>query len=164
MTNEERFIQLKDSESVINIRIKDSNGNDTGEKIVFDLEDFDLPLNLNKSEAMHKRNRENLRNAFIILEKKEDRKGKFLLSWKEEERIKMVKNFYENEMKALDMFIGEGKTQKILDIMGRKPYYTMFDDIMEMLEPILPTLDNSADKLIDKIKNKYHIDEEEVLK
>ena len=73
MTNEERFIQLKDSESVINIRIKDSNGNDTGEKIVFDLEDFDLPLNLNKSEAMHKRNRENLRNAFIILEKKEDR-------------------------------------------------------------------------------------------
>lgn len=164
MTDKERFIQLKDSESVIYIKIKDSDGNDTGERIVFDLEDFDLPLNLNKSEAMHKKNRDSLKSAFIILEKKEDRKGKFLLSWKEEERIKAVKHFYENEMKALDIFIGEGKTQKILDIMGRKPYYTMFEDIMDMLDPILPELNKNADKLIDKIKDKYHITEEEVLK
>lgn len=164
MTNEERFIQLKDSESVINIRIKDSDGNDTGVKIVFDLEDFDLPLNLNKSEAMHRKNLESLRNAFIIIDKKEDKQGKFLLSWKEEERLKEVKKFYEKEMKAIDLLIGEGKTQQILDIMGRKPYYLMFDDIMEMLEPALPEIDKSADKLINKIINKYHIDEEEVLK
>lgn len=164
MTEKERFIQLKENESVVKIGIKDAEGKDTGVKITFDLEDFDLPLNLNQSEAMHRKNLESLRNGFIIIEKKEDRKGKFLLSWKEEEKIKEMKAFYEKEMKALDVVIGEGKTQEILNAMGRKPYYTMFDDIMEMLEPELPILDQTADKLIDKIKDKYHISEEEVLK
>lgn len=164
MTEKERIIQLKDSESVIYVKINDSEGKDTGVRIVFDLEDFDLPLNLNKSEAMHRKNLESLRNAFIIIDKKEDKKGKFLLSWKEEERIKEVKSFYEKEMKAMDLLIGEGKTQEILTAMGRKPYYLMFDDIMELIDPVLPEMDKSADILIERIKDKYHISEEEVLK
>ena len=67
-------------------------------------------------------------------------------------------------MVAIDLFLGEGKTQEILDAMGRKPYYTMFDDIMDLLEGELPVLDQTADRLINKIQEKYHIVEEEVLK
>lgn len=164
MTEKERFIQLKESESIVKIGIKDPEGKDTGVTITFDLEDFDLPLNMNKSDAMHKKNEESLKYAFMIIDKKEDKTGKFLLSWKEEEKIKELKSFYEKEIKALDLLIGEGKTREILNAMGRKPYYTMFNDIMELLDPELPVIDQTADKLIDKIKDKYHISEEEVLK
>ena len=164
MTEKERIIQLKDSDSVITIKINDSDGNDTGVRIVFDLEDFDLPLNINKSEAMHRKNEESLRNAFIIIDKKEDKKGKYLLSWKEEEKLKEMKSFYDKEIKALDLIIGEGKTQQILDVMGRKPYYTMFEDIIDMLGPAMSGIENTADTLIDKIIKKYNVNEEEVLK
>ena len=38
---------------------------------------------------------------------------------------------------------------------GRKPYYEMYDDISEMLEPILPMLKTSTENIVDKIKGKY---------
>ena len=56
-------------------------------------------------------------------------------------------------MDALDLFLGEGGTKKLLN--GRKPYYSMYDDISEMLEPILPKLKLSADSIVEKIKEKY---------
>ena len=56
-------------------------------------------------------------------------------------------------MDALDLFLGEGGTKKLLN--GRKPYYSMYDDISEILEPILPKLKLSADSIVKKIKEKY---------
>ena len=87
MTEKENFIQLKKN-NILKIGIKDSDGNDTGEHLEFDLEDINLPLRLNECDEKHRKNLEFLRNQFIIIDKKEDKKGKKILSWKEEEKLK----------------------------------------------------------------------------
>lgn len=154
MTEKESFIQLK-KDNVIRIGIKDSEGNDTGKYLSFDLEDITLPLKLSDCEEMHRKNIIYLRDTFIIIDKKEDHKGKKILSWKEEEKIKALNLYYKKEMQALDLFIGEGKTQMILDLMGRNPYYSMYDDISEILNPILPKLKMNADSIKKQIMTKY---------
>jgi len=146
------FIQLK-KDNILRIGIQDMNGLDTGEYLEFDLEDIELPLRINECEAKHRKNLDFLRNQFLIIDKKEDKKGKFILSWKEEEKLKALKEFYKREMEALDLFLGQNGTRKLLN--GRNPYYSMYEDINEMLEPILPKLKLKADDIANKIKNKY---------
>ena len=152
MTEMENFIQLK-KDSILRFGIKTSDGVETGEHLEFDLEDIELPLRINQCEAMHRKNLEYLKMQFVIIDKKEDKKGKFLLSWKEEEKIKVLQEFYKREMEALDLFLGKGGTEKLLN--GRKPYVTMYQDINDMLEPIMPKLEVRADNIINKIKSKY---------
>ena len=146
------FIQLK-KDSILKIGIKDSDGNDTGEHLEFDMEDINLALRLNECDEKHKKNLEFLRNQFVIIDKKEDKKGKKILSWKEEEKLKVLKNFYAEEEKALDLFLGQGGTRKLLN--GRNPYYSMYEDINDILKPILPKLKLRADDIAKKIKDKY---------
>lgn len=145
-------IQLK-KDNILRIGIKDSNGVDTGEHLEFDLEDIELPLRLNQCDIQHKKNLEFVKNQFIIIDKKEDKKGKFLLSWKEEEKLKVLQEFYKREMEALDLFLGKDGTKKLLN--GRNPYYSMYEDINEILEPVLPKLKLKADDIVGKIKSKY---------
>ena len=152
MTEKENFIQLK-KDNILKIGIKDSDGNDTGEHLEFDLEDINLPLRLNECDEKHRKNLEFLRNQFVIIDKKEDKKGKKILSWKEEEKLKALKNFYVEEEKALDLFLGQGGTRKLLN--GRNPYYSMYEDINDMLEPIMPKLKLRADDIANRIKEKY---------
>ena len=61
------------------------------------------------------------------------------------------------------MILGEGKTNEILKVMKRKPYYSMFEDIIGMLEPIMPKLKQNTDDIINKIKDKYTKKEENTL-
>ena len=152
MTEKENFIQLK-KDSILRIGIKDIDGNDTGEHLEFDLEDINLALRLNECDEKHRKNLEFLRNQFIIIDKKEDKKGKKILSWKEEEKLKVLQDFYKREMEALDLFLGENGTKKLLN--GRNPYYSMYEDINDMLKPILPKLKLRADDIAKKIKDKY---------
>lgn len=152
MTEKESFIQLK-KDSILRIGIKDSDGNDTGEHLEFDMEDINLALRLNECDEKHRKNLEFLRNQFIIIDKKEDKKGKKILSWKEEEKLKVLQEFYKKEMEALDLFLGENGTKKLLN--GRNPYYSMYEDINEILKPILPKLKLRADDIAKKIKDKY---------
>ena len=154
------FIQLK-KDNILRIGIKDAEGKPTGEHLEFDLEDIELALRLNECEAKHRKNIEYVRNQFMIIDKKEDKKGKFLLSWKEEEKLKVLQDYYKREEEALDLFLGEGGTKKLLN--GRKPYYSMYEDINEMLEPILPKLQVRGDDILNKIKNKYKDDKKDVL-
>lgn len=146
------FIQLK-KDSILKIGIKDSDGNDTGEHLEFDMEDINLALRLNECDEKHRKNLEFLRNQFIIIDKKEDKKGKKILSWKEEEKLKVLQEFYKREMEALDLFLGENGTKKLLN--GRNPYYSMYEDINDILKPILPKLKLRADDIAKKIKDKY---------
>ena len=152
MTEKENFIQLK-KDSILRIGIKDSDGNDTGEHLEFDMEDINLALRLNECDEKHRKNLEFLRNQFIIIDKKEDKKGKKILSWKEEEKLKVLQEFYKREMEALDLFLGENGTKKLLN--GRNPYYSMYEDINDILKPILPKLKLRADDIAKKIKDKY---------
>lgn len=156
----DNFIQLK-KDNILRIGIKTSDGVDTGEHLEFDMEDINLPLRLNECEEQHRKNINDLRMKILLIDKKEDKKGKKILSWKEEEKIKLFNEFYAKEMDALDLFLGKGGTAKLLN--GRKPYYSMYEDISEMLEPILPMLQTSADDIIKKVKEKYSNKKEDVL-
>lgn len=146
------FIQLK-KDNVVRIGIKDYKGNDTGEYLEFDLEDIELPLKYQECIEKHKKNLQYIKMQFVVIDKKQDKKGKKLLSFNEEEKIKVIKEFYKREMEALDLFLGNGGTKKLLN--GRNPYYTMYEDISEMLEPIMPIIEKSTLKIKDKIRNKY---------
>lgn len=156
----DNFIQLK-KDNILRIGIKTSDGLDTGEHLEFDMEDINLPLRLNECEEQHRKNINDLRMKVLLIDKKEDKKGKKILSWKEEEKIKLFNEFYEKEMEALDLFLGKGGTAKLLN--GRNPYYSMYEDISEMLKPILPLLKTSADDIIKKVKEKYANKKEDVL-
>lgn len=167
MTGKESFVQLKERDSILKVPIRDANGNDTGKYLKFDLEQVNYPLQLSECVEMHKKNIQWLKDQMIILDKKEDKKGKKILSWKQEEGMKINVKFYEKEIEALDLFLGKGSTQMILDINDDKPYYSMFDDIVELIRPIMPVLEDNA-KYIEKkrrdIIKKYSTDESNVLK
>lgn len=147
-------IQLK-QDGIIKIGILDSDGNDTGNFLEFDLEDLELPYRLCECEKLHEKNRMALKAKMITINKKQDVPDG-LLTRNEKEKIKALKEYYEDEEKALDLFLGNGGTKKILN--GRKPYYTMYDDINEYLEPILPKLKVSMDNIENKIKSKYQLE------
>lgn len=160
----EKYIQLK-KDNVIRIGIKDSSGKDTGECLEFDLESVDLPLNYQKCEEMHNKNLSYLKNQLLIIDKKQDHRGKKLLSDNEEAKIRAIKDFYDKEMEALDLFLGVGGTKKILN--GRRPYYSMYEDISEILKPVLPIIEQGFKKVEEKIKSKYskrNTKEENILK
>lgn len=155
------FIQLK-KDNILKIGIKDAEGKETGEFLEFDLEDVELALRLNECDSRHRKNIEYLKTQNLIIDKKEDKKGKFLLSWKEEEKLKLLKEFYKREEEALDLFLGVGGTRKILN--GRNLYFSMFDDIVELLEPIMPLIQVRSEDIINKVKQKYSKQTGDVLK
>jgi len=159
----EDFIQLK-KDNVIRIGIKNYKGEDTGEILEFDLEDIELPLRYQNLIEQHKKNVSYVEHQFVIIDKREDVKGKKLLSRNQEEKIKVLNEFFKREMDVLDMFLGEGKTQMILNIMGRKPYLEMFDDIAEALQPILPIFEKVYEDTDKKIKDKYKMNDDNVIK
>jgi hypothetical protein len=156
----ENFIQLK-KDNILKIGIKTSDGVDTGEHLEFDMEDIELPLRLNQSELEHKKNLQQLKMQIMVIDKKQDKKGKQMLSWKEEEKIKAYKDFYNKEMKALDLFLGEGGTLKLLN--GRKPYYSMYEDIGEIIEPIMPLIEQRTQDITNTIKQKYKNKQSDVI-
>ena len=130
--------------------------------LVFDLEDIELPLRYEKMFELHSKNNNWLRHQIIIIDKKEDKPGK-ILSSNEKEKLKAIKEYYKKEMEALDLFLGEGKTQMILDIMERRPYVNMFEDIGEALKPINKVLEANSKMTDEKIKEKYKIDVENII-
>lgn len=155
---EENVIKLK-KDSILRFEIEDSEGNKTGEHLEFDMEDIELPLKINQCDMLHKKNVQYVKNQFIIIDKRQDVKGKYILSKNEEDKIKILKEFYDKEIEALDLFLGKGGTKKILN--GRNPYYTMYDDIAEIIEPILPKLQLRTEDIKNKIVGKYGKNKEE---
>ena len=157
------FIQLKES-NLIRIGIKDKDGNIIDGELVFDLEDIDLPIKYQEMLEKHKKNSNELRHQIAIINKKEDIKGKKLFTKNEEDTFKAIKEYYLKEIEALDYFLGEGKTEMLLNAMQRKPYMSMFDDIGEMLVPIIPILEKNLEITQNTIKEKYKIKEDNILK
>ncbi len=147
-------INLGDNtDSILIVNIHDKDGNDTGETLQFDLEDIELPLKYHQIIEEDKRNRNWLKNQFVIIDRKKDVKGKKMLSKNEEEKMLKMKEFYEREMNTIDSFLGKGGCKKMLN--GRKPYWEMFSDIIEDLKPVIKELDLTMSFIENKIKNKY---------
>lgn len=148
-------LKIKKSDKVIRIPIIDEDDNDTGECLQFDVEDVQTVLNLQECIEQHKKNVAYLKNQEVIIGKREDHKGKKLFTANQEAMAKAVQEFYAREIKAMDLFIGEGKTELILKIMKRRPYISMFNDIQEMLEPIFPVIKKGYEDYKKEIESKY---------
>lgn len=149
----ENSIQIKEK-NILKFNVKKENGEDTGLVLKFDLQDIEMPLRINNMKKMHDKNQSILKQKYQVLEKQQDKKGKNLLTWKQEKKIKLIREFYDNDMKALDMLIGQGMTKKILKAIDRFPYYDMFDDIINSLEPVLDKFENEANLMTMEMENK----------
>ena len=85
----DNFIQLSKG-NVLTLKIKTVEGKETGEVLEFDLEDIELPLKYQELLEKDKKNKENLRNQFLIIDRRQDVKGKKLFSRNEEDKIKAL--------------------------------------------------------------------------
>lgn len=149
----ENTIQLK-KKDVVKFKIVDEDGKETGEELVFDMGDIELPLRLQELVEKDKLNHANLKNKFIVIDKKQDHKGKKLLSSNEEEKIKAMNEFFKEEVEVYNMFLGENGVQKLL--YGRKLSWDTLTEINDIItEVITPKLDISIDKMTKRIKEKY---------
>ena len=149
----DNIIKLSTSD-VLRLKIETSDGVDTGEELVFDLEDIELPLRYQDLLEKDKKNKEWLKNQLFMIDKREDVKGKKLLSKNEEDKIKALNDFFNKEIEVYDMFLGEGGVRKLLN--GRKIGWTTLDEIDTIIEKqITPHLQINMDKITDKVKEKY---------
>ena len=149
----DNFIQLNKNDVLV-LGIKDEEGNPTGEYMEFDLEDVELPLIYQEMAEKIKKNNTNLRNDLIIINKRQDAKGKKLFSKNEEDKIKAFKDYFEKQIEAYNMFLGEDGVRKLLN--GRKVGWTTLDEIDHIIgDQIAPYFNNTMEKIEKKIKDKY---------
>ena len=150
----DNVIKLNKSD-VLTLKIQTSDGKDTGEYLEFDLGDIELPLKYQELIEKDKKNKEYLRNQILIIDKREDVKGKKLLSKNEEDKIRAFNEFFIKEIEVYNMLLGPRGVEKLLN--GRKFTWTTLQEIDEIIEKqIVPYLDLDMKKITDKIKSKYN--------
>lgn len=149
----DNFIQLGKSD-VLRLGIRTNEGEDTKEYLEFDLGDIELPLKYQEMVEKDKKNKEYLKNQLIIIERRQDVKGKKLLSKNEEDKIKALNEFFIKEVEVYNMFLGPRGVEKLLN--GRKFTWTTLQEIDEIIEKqIAPHINVSLDDITKKIKQKY---------
>lgn len=142
------------NENILKLEIVDEKGVSTNKYLEFDLEDIELPFKYQEIIERLKKSRQNLKNQFVIIEKKQDHKGKKLMSSNEEEKLKALNNFYKEQVEIYNIFLGENGVQKLLN--GRKLRWTTLSEIDELIEKqIAPQLNVTMDDITKKIKSKY---------
>ena len=149
----DNFIQLE-KDTVLRLGIKTDDGKDTGEYLEFDLEDIEMPLKYQDMLEKDKKNKEHLKNQVLIIDRRQDVKGKKLLSKNEEDKIKALNEFFKKEVEIYNIFLGENGVQKLLN--GRKIGWTTLQEIDNIIEKqISPHLNMTMQNITDKIKEKY---------
>ena len=147
-------IQLNNNDERLIIKIQDENGNDTGNTLEFNLGDIELPLRYQELLEQDKKNRLYLRNQLAIIEKKEDHKGKKLLSANEEAGIKAMMEFFKKEKDIYDMFLGKGGVDKLLN--GRTFTWTSLAEVDEIIsKQIMPLIEQNAKDYKQIIMDRY---------
>jgi len=159
----DNYIQLKKKNNLV-FKIKDENGKLTGEELIFDVNDIELPLKYQELIEQDKKNKQWLRNQSLIINKRQDVKGKKLLSKNEEDMIQALNEFYKKETEVYNMFLGENGVQKLLN--GEKMGWdslSYVDDIIN--NEIRPLFEKNVKGLQEMIKEKYSVsNESDVLK
>lgn len=144
-------------DNILKLKIETNDGKETGEYLEFDLEDLDLLLRYQDLVEKDKKNKEHLRNELLIIEKRQDVKGKKLLSKNEEDKLRALKDFFNKEKEVYNMFLGENGVEKLLN--GRKLGWTSLKEIDEIIEKqIAPHLDLSMKSITQKVKDKYKLE------
>lgn len=148
-------IQLKRSENILRLYIKDENGVRTGEYLEFDLLNPKYLLKYQDLVEEDKKNRIWFQNQLNIIDKKQDHKGKKLYSYKEEEILKAYDEFNEKTKKVYNMFLGENGIEKLLN--GRDVSLNTLQEIDTIIEEsILPKFKINAKQIKDMIRDKYN--------
>ena len=96
----DNFIQLNKNET-LKLGIKTDEGEATGEYLEFDLEDIELPLKYQELLEKDKKNKEWIRNQMLIIDKRQDVKGKKLMSKNEEDKILKLNEFFKESKQNL---------------------------------------------------------------
>ena len=76
------------------------------------------------------------------------------MSSNEEEKLRALNKFYNEQVEIYNIFLGENGVQKLLN--GRKLRWTTLSEIDELIEKqIAPQLDLTMKDITKKIKSKY---------
>lgn len=149
----ENYVQLKKKDT-LKLGIRDEEGNDTGNYLEFDLQDIELPLKYQEMIEKDKKNKEYAQKQMIIIDKRQDVSGKKMLSKNEEDKIKVLNEFFKKEVEIYNIFLGENGVQKLLN--GEKLGWTSLNLIDEYIEKqILPYLDMNMKHITEMVKEKY---------
>ena len=152
----DNIIQIK-NDNVRRLKIVDIEGKPTGEYLEFQIDDIELPLRYQDIQERLKKNYQWLRNQKLIIDKRQDVKGKKLYSKNEEDKIKALNEFYKKQEETYNMFLGENGVKKLL--AGRKMNWEVFEEIDEIIDKqIMPYINQDADDLVSRIVSKYGID------
>ena len=150
----DNYIQLEDNKDILRFKIRDVDGKLTGEELVFNLADIELPLRYQKLIDEDKKARGYLQNQFNIIDKKQDHRGKKFMSSNEEEKVKALINFYKKEEEIYNMFLGENGVKKLLN--GQALSWTSLGQIDDLIEKyIVPKLEINAMDIKNRIIEKY---------
>lgn len=149
----DNVIKLND-DSILRLAIQTSDGKETGEFLEFQLDDIELPLKYQELLEKDKKNKEHLKNQMLIIDKRQDVKGKKLLTKNEEDKIKALNEFFIKEIEVYNMFLGARGVEKLLN--GRKFTWTTLQEIDEIIEKqIAPYLDVNMKNITERVKEKY---------
>ena len=118
------------------------------------MEDIELPLKYQEMLEKDKKNKENLRNQLIVIDKRQDVKGKKLLSRNEEDKLRAINDFFKKEVEVYNMFLGDKGVEKLLN--GRKLGWTTLQEIDDIIDKqIAPYIDIDMERITNKVKEKY---------
>lgn len=149
----EKYVTLGTND-ILRLGIRDFNGNETGEYLEFDFDDIELPLRYQELLEADKKNRSYTQKQLLIIDKRQDVKGHKMMSKNEEDKIKVLNEFFKKEVEIYNMFLGENGVQKLLN--GRKLGWTTLKEIDEIIEKqILPYVKIDMKRVADKIKKTY---------
>ena len=136
--------------------------NDNGETIEFDLVDVELPFKCDRAFREVTRIENELKAKLVIIDKKQDHPIKgAVMTANEEARLEAYKDAFLGMRCAMDGFMGEGACQKIF---GDRNYLEMFTDLAEALAPHLEKMQLNSEGIRKRIKEKYGIQDDGVLK
>ena len=143
-------------DNILRLEIETSDGKSTGNFLEFNLEDIEIPLRYQELLEKDKKNKQDLRNQMLIIDKRQDVNSKNkLLTRNEEDKIKALNDFFKKEIEVYNMFLGENGFEKLLN--GRKVGWTVFQEIDEIIEKqIAPHLNYNMESITEKVKQKYN--------
>ena len=152
MKEEEHTIRLQKPD-LLRIKLEDYEGKEIG-CLEFDLEDINLLLRYQDLCERDKKNRDWLKKELIIIDKRQDVKGKKLLSKNEEDKQKAYNKFFNDEVEIYNMFLGKDGVKKFLN--GRELGWTTLNEIDDIItNEIIPLIDKKSKSIEERIMNKY---------
>ena len=148
----DNYIQINDDDILV-LKIK-KNVEDTGEELRFDLNDIEFPLRYQEMLYKINKNKEKLKNDFVVIDRRPDIQGKKLFSKNAEDKLKAFNDFTNKMVEAYNMFLGENGVQKLL--CGKKVGWTTLSEIDDIIDKqIAPLVLTSFEDIEKKIIDKY---------